>query len=602
MPECVVVGAGPAGLTAAYELSRLGRRALVFESDDIVGGISRTDEYEGYRYDIGGHRFYTKVGLVQDIWEEILGDELLIRPRLSRIYYDSQFFDYPLKPFRALRSLGLREAVRIAFSFARAQIAPSREEKTFEQWVSNRFGRRLFEIFFETYTEKVWGMPCSEISADWAAQRIQDLDLFSMLKQALFGGGTDEIATLIERFHYPRHGPGQMWERCTELLEESGTPVQLRSRVERIHHDGQSVKSVTVRDADGATRLVEAEHVLSSMPIRELVRALDPAPSEAVLQAAERLRYRDFLTVGLIVDRAELFPDNWIYIHSPDVKLGRIQNFKNWSPEMVPDPEKSSLGLEYFVQEGDELWSADDADLIEIGTRECEMLGLVSRDDVIGGTVIRMPKAYPVYDGEYLEALEVIRSALQRITNLSLIGRNGQHRYNNQDHSMLTGVLAARNIATGAEHDVWDVNVSDDYHEAISESERQAEGDRLVPARAPDATLASLMAGAFARYDVVALGAATGTVSAIALFAATAALLLGTDAAVRPMLSLLGNYFLGYSVSWTGAVVGAVEAGALGFVFGSVLALGLNFVIDVERRSLERRLRLGDQSMEGELT
>jgi protoporphyrinogen oxidase len=597
--SCVVIGAGPAGLTAAYELSRLGHASVVLEGDDIVGGISRTHVYKGYRFDIGGHRFFTKVGLVQDLWEEILGDEMLVRSRLSRIYYEGRFFDYPLKPFRALRGLGPLEAFRIALSYAAAQVVPSREEKSFEQWVSNRFGRRLFEIFFEAYTEKVWGIPCSEISADWAAQRIQNLDLASMLKRALIGSKTDEIATLIERFHYPRHGPGQMWERCAALLEERGTSVLLRTRVERISHDGRRVKSVTVRGPDGAEREMEAERFLSSMPIRDLLHALDPAPPKEVMRAADQLRYRDFLTVGLIVDRAELFPDNWIYVHSGDVKLGRIQNFKNWSPQMVPDPEKTSLGLEYFVQENDELWCASDEELIELGTEECQILGLVAPGEVLDGTVIRMPKAYPVYDGEYQAALAIIREALGRISNLELIGRNGQHRYNNQDHSMLTGVLAARNIATGSQHDVWSVNVSADYHEEASGAEGQAGGDRLVPGPAPAETLEGVVASAFARYDAVALGTALGTVAGLGLFLATAVLLMSGEGAARPMLSLLGNYFFGYTVSWSGAALGLFEAGLGGFVFGLVLARLLNLVIGAERKALERRIEMNQITLGG---
>jgi protoporphyrinogen oxidase len=589
--ECVVIGAGPAGLTAAYELARLGRRAVVFEQDGTVGGISRTCEYKGYRFDIGGHRFFTKVEMVQQLWDEILHEDFLVRPRLSRIYYNGKFFDYPLKPMNALLGLGPVEAVRIGLSYLWAQAFPDRDERNFEQWVSNRFGRRLFEIFFKTYTEKVWGMPCAEISADWAAQRIKNLDLVTAVKNAILGssvGPSGEIVTtLIERFHYPRHGPGQMWESCVRRLADRGVETRLHAGVERIRMEGGRVRSVVVEEA-GRRHEVACDHVLSSMPIRTLLHAIEPAPPKEVLRAADELRYRDFLTVGLIVDREELFPDNWIYIHSPDVKLGRIQNFKNWSPDMVPDPRRTSLGLEYFVQEDDELWSAPDEELIELGKRECETLGLSRADEVVDGCVIRMPKAYPVYDGSYQEALATIRGWLDEVPNLQLIGRNGQHRYNNQDHSMVTAVYAARNIAAGsAEYDVWGVNVEEEYHEEV---QTKAGGDRLVPERVEGPTVEDLIRDAFARYDAVALGGATGVLAGVGLFLATAWLLVQGGPNVGATLSLLGNYFMFYSVSWTGALFGLVEGGVLGFAFGWVLAKLINGVIAAEEKALLRRI------------
>ena len=591
--DCVVIGAGPAGLTAAWELTRLGRRSIVFEQDDVVGGISRTCTYKGYRFDIGGHRFFTKVELVQRLWEEILADEFLVRPRLSRIYYGGKFFDYPLKPVNALLGLGPVEAVRIGTSWVWAQLFPSREERTFEQWVSNRFGRRLFEIFFKGYTEKVWGMPCSEISADFASQRIKNLDLAAALKNMLLGAGSSGgqvITTLIERFHYPRHGPGQMWECAQRRLAEKGVETLLRASVTRLRHEGGRVRSARVRFADGTEREVEAEHFLSSMPIRTLLHSLDPAPPPAVLEAAASLRYRDFLTVGLIVDREELFPDNWIYVHSDAVQLGRIQNFKNWSPEMVPDPSKTSLGLEYFVQEGDALWSASDADLVELGRREIDRLGLAGAEEVVDGTVIRMPKAYPVYDGSYQEALVTIREWLAGLPNLQLIGRNGQHHYNNQDHSMVTAVYAARNIAAGdVAWDVWGVNVEGDYHEEVRREEVRG-SERLVPQRAEGPSVEDLVRDAFARYDPVALGGAVGVVMGLGLFLATVLLLLRGGVDVGANLAVLENYLLGYSVSWSGAVVGLLEAGLGGFGFGWVLARLINLVIAAEERGLLLRV------------
>jgi len=588
----VIIGAGPAGLTAAYELSKFGRTALILEQDEIVGGISRTCEHDGYRFDIGGHRFFTKVEYVTQIWHEILGDELITRPRLSRIYYRGRFFDYPLKPVNALMGLGPIEAVRIGLSYLRAQIAPASREVSFEDWVVNRFGRRLYEIFFKTYTEKVWGMPCSEISADWASQRIKQLDLVVALKNALLGSvatkSGEVVTTLIEEFEYPRLGPGQMWERCTELLADRGTKTLMKTRVTEIHHADGRVQSVTAQAEGRPPYTIPAEHVLCSMPIRTLLQSLHPAPPESVRAAAEKLRYRDFLTVALMVDAPELFEDNWIYIHSNEVQVGRVQNFKNWSPEMVPDPGKTALGLEYFVNEDEELWNMADADLIELARKECDQLGLAPAESVIGGAVVRMPKAYPVYDGAYQQALIEIRDYLSGIENLQLIGRNGQHRYNNQDHSMVTGVYAARNIA-GDQYDIWDVNVEEDYHEEQRTSAAQSGGDRLVPQAISVPPLEQRIREVYARFDEVALGTAIGAVAGFTLLAATAILLLKGGDTVGPNLSLLGNYLVGFQVSWPGALIGLIEGCLGGFAFGWSTARLTNLVLRAEeRRTFDR--------------
>jgi protoporphyrinogen oxidase len=593
-----VIGAGPAGLTAAYELTKLGESAVVLEQDDIVGGIARTESYKGYYFDIGGHRFFTKVPLIQQRWEEILGEEFLVRPRLSRIFYDGTFFDYPLKPLNALRGLGAIEAVRIGLSYLWVQAFPSREEENFEQWVSNRFGKRLYEIFFKTYTEKVWGMSCTEIRADWAAQRIKNLDLLTAVRHALLGSGKkgETVTTLIDSFYYPRLGPGMMWERCRGLLAERGVETRFDQRVDELERRGDRIASLTTASAAGERTRIEADHFISSMPIQGLVRSIRPAAPPAVLDAASRLRYRDFLTVVLIVDQETLFPDNWIYIHSADVKVGRIQNFKNWSPEMVADPSHTSLGLEYFVQENDELWSSADEDLVALGRRETARLGLVSEQDVIDGCVLRMPKAYPVYDQQYQQALAVIRGYLEGIENLQPIGRNGLHRYNNQDHSMLTGIYAARNIS-GADYDLWSVNVDQEYHEEISESEKAAAsgGDRLVPQRVQTSPLEALVRDTFARYDPVALGSAVGVAGAAGILLATVVLLLIGEVdgqAVGANLSLLGNYFFGYRVSWSGALLGAAEAGVLGFGTGWVIAKLINLLLGSYETSISRQLEL----------
>jgi len=462
-PSVVVLGAGPAGLTAAYELAKAGVASTVLEADDTVGGLSRTAEYKGYRFDIGGHRFFTKVTPVEELWIEILGDDLLTRPRLSRIYYNGKFFSYPLKPFNALFGLGIFESTRCVASYGWARLFPKRPEEDFASWISNRFGKRLFEVFFKTYTEKVWGIPCSEIQAEWAAQRIKGLSLMTALKNALIGDRSaskqDAVKTLINQFLYPRHGPGMMWEKAQELVEGMGSRVLMEQAVNRVFWSEGKIDAV---EAGGQT--YAGEHFISSVAIRELIESFEPAPPENVIAAARKLKYRDFLTVALMVRGESLFPDNWIYIHEPGVKLGRLQNFKNWSPEMVPDPAMTGLGLEYFCSEGDELWSMTDAELVELGKREIVELGFTTAADITDGTVVRMKKAYPVYDRDYAPALETIRAFLATLSNLQLIGRNGMHRYNNQDHSMLTAMLAARNIL-GAKHDLWQVNVDEEYHE-----------------------------------------------------------------------------------------------------------------------------------------
>ena len=483
--DAVIAGAGPAGLTAAFELARHGRSCVALEADPArVGGISRTDVYKGYRFDIGGHRFFSKSEEVNRLWDEVLGDQLLRRPRLSRIFYDRKFFHYPLRPLDALRKLGPIRAARIMASYLRARLRPIRPERSFEDWVVNRFGRLLFDIFFRTYTEKVWGMPTSEISSDWAAQRIKGLSLIGAALNALLParpGRGEVVKTLIEEFKYPRLGPGQMWEAVRDRVERDGGAVRMGQRVDRIEHDGSRVTAFVAVDGEGRRTRYHGRHFLSTLPIRHLVAALDPPPPLEVLQAADGLRYRDFLTVVLIVDRAETFPDNWIYVHEPDVRLGRIQNFKNWSPEMVPDAGTSSLGLEYFCFEGDDLWGMADEDLIALGRREIDAIGLVPASSVVDGCVVRMPKAYPVYDDSYRDRVGVVRRWLGCLGNLELAGRNGMHKYNNQDHSMMTALLAARNILGVGDYDTWKVNTDAEYHEA-GDGDSEAAG-RAVPRR-----------------------------------------------------------------------------------------------------------------------
>lgn len=463
----VCIGAGPAGLTAAYLLAKAGRRPIVLEADRrYVGGISRTETYKGFAFDIGGHRFFSKSEEVEALWDELLGEDFLHRPRKSRIYYRNRLFDYPLRAGDALAKLGPLEAARCVLSYISSTLNPPRPIRSFEDWVVSRFGRRLFEIFFKTYTEKVWGMPCSEISADWAAQRIKGLNLFqavwrSVLPQKAGTPRGQVIKTLINEFRYPRRGPGMLWEAAAAKVAALGGEVRLGHAVTALEHDAASgLWTVEAADGSGGRVRMEAGDVISTMPMRDLVRAIRSALPDAARRSAEALRYRDFLVVALILKDRDRFDDNWIYIHDPAVKVGRIQNFKSWSPDMVPDPALNCYGLEYFCFEGDGLWTSPDADLVRRASQELVQLGLAEAEDILDGTVIRQPKAYPVYDADYERHVGAIRSALAaQCPRLHLVGRNGMHKYNNQDHAMMTAMLTVKNILAGRPlYDVWRVN------------------------------------------------------------------------------------------------------------------------------------------------
>jgi protoporphyrinogen oxidase len=475
--DLVVIGAGPAGLTAAYcALQDTPLMPCVVEASNDVGGIARTEVYKGYRFDIGGHRFFTKVPEVERLWKTVLGEDFLRRPRLSRIYYRGKYYSYPLKPFEALRNMGPYESARIMVSYLKWKLLPHTDEETFEQWVTNRFGGRLFWHFFKSYTEKVWGIPTNEIRADWAAQRIQNLSLRKALLNAVTG--KNDTTSLIERFDYPRLGPGMMWEAFRHKVQQGGGEVRMNSPVTRIFHDADRITSVEVSPTDGrAPYRITGDQFISTMPITQLVRSMDPPAPPTIEAAAGQLRYRDFLIVILILDDPDPFPDNWIYIHSPDVRVGRIQNFRSWSPEMVPEANRSSIGMEYFCNSDEEIWATSNEELIAMAASELEQLGLSKRSKVVDGTVIRQPLAYPVYDGTYREALDQLRGWLAQFSNLQLVGRNGMHRYNNQDHSMLTAMLAVKNIA-GEEHDLWHVNVDRSYHEDIESAPKLPRGKK----------------------------------------------------------------------------------------------------------------------------
>src|SRR5690348_6641191 len=444
--------------------------AAVFEADDVVGGISRTVERDGWRFDIGGHRFFTKVPEVEAFWHEILSDEdFLQRPRMSRLYYQEKYFNYPIEIGDILRNFSVLELARIGFSYIWARInRPSKEEQVYlEGWISARFGRRLYGHLFKSYNEKLWGRPASEISADFAAQRIKDLTVWNAFVTALkpkrTRGKKKQITSLIEEFQYPKYGPGMMWEVCRDKVEAQGSKVAMETRIVAVRHQAGRATSVVVESEGGQTEHA-CTHVISSMPMSSLVLAMDPPAPLEVQAAATGLAYRDFLTVALVVPESAGFPDNWIYVHSPEVRLGRIQNFGSWSPYLVKEG-RTCLGLEYFVFEGDDLWASDDADLVELGKRELEKIGLVKAADVETGYVVRMPKAYPVYDETYRANVDTMRAWIEaNVANVYPVGRNGMHRYNNQDHSMYTAMLSVENIF-GADHDVWNVNVEAVYHE-----------------------------------------------------------------------------------------------------------------------------------------
>ena len=484
----LIIGAGPAGLTAAAELAENGATVTVLEKDpEYVGGISRTVRYKDFRFDIGGHRFFSKNSEITQWWRNRLPADAFIKvKRMSRIFYRGKYFDYPLKAANAFLGLGPFTCLACVLSYAKSRLFPIKSEKSFADWVTNRFGAKLFSIFFKTYTEKVWGMPCSQISADWAAQRIKGLSLSKAILNALLPQKKREgdalVKTLIDEFEYPRLGPGMMWEKTASDIQKLGSELHMGVEVKTIHRDADRVVAVTTRDLSGQEATWRADQFIVSMPLRDCALAFDPPLGKDAQAAARRLEYRDFLTVALIVKRTNLFPDNWIYVHDPSVRLGRIQNFNNWSPEMVPETDKTCLGLEYFCFQGDGLWTMADAELIELGKRELAKLGIVNAADVVDGSVVRQEKAYPVYGPGYADDVAAIRADISALTNFQVAGRNGMHKYNNQDHSMMTALYAARNLQ-GKSFNLWNVNTDAEYHEESSENAAPA-----ISGTAPTAT------------------------------------------------------------------------------------------------------------------
>ena len=462
----IIIGAGPAGLSCAYELLKKGVKPLVLEKSGRVGGMARTETFKGNHFDIGGHRFFSKNKEINRLWEVMLGGNLLRVKRRSRIYYQGKLFNYPINLLNVFSNLGFYESLLVLLSYLKSKARPGALEETFEQWISKRFGKRLYEIFFRTYTEKVWGIPCNEIMADWAAQRIKGLSLMEAVRNALTG--THDTGTLISEFFYPVNGAGMVWHRFQEEIDKGGGTVALHSSAQRLKHDHTRITHIRF-DRQGRDEQWPVRHLISSIPLPRLLSLLDPAPPEPVLHAARRLCFRAFVLVMLIVKKSASPPDQWIYVHDRHVRVGRIQYVHNWSAAMVAESGSSLIGMEYFCNQGDRLWETEDARMVETAVDELAELGLVNRNDVHDGTVVRQPCAYPIYDKGYAEHVTTIRHYLESFTNLQTIGRNGLHRYNNMDHSMLTGMLAARNVL-GAGYDVWTVNEARQYpdHETLS--------------------------------------------------------------------------------------------------------------------------------------
>lgn len=557
-----MLGAGPAGLAAAYELTKHGVQTIILEKADKIGGIARTETYKDYYMDIGGHRFFTKIDRVNKVWHEILGENFLKVRRQSRIYYEGRFFKYPLSINNALINLGILESLKIVLSYGATKLRPHKEDKTFEQWVSNRFGRRLYKIFFQKYTEKVWGIPCDQIQADWAAQRIKGLSLLATISNALFG--IKKSKSLIDEFYYPKNGPGMMWQGLQETIEAGGGKLMLNAEAIRLNHKNNRIKSILYSNGNNRKE-ISVEHLISSIPITNLVLSLHPPVPEELRTAAENLSYRALVIVMLIIDKQYLFPDQWIYVHSPEVKVGRIQNFKNWSSAMVPDAKMTSVAMEYFCTVGDSIWNLSDSELAKLASQELVELGLSDMEGVIDSCIIRQPGAYPIYDAHYRGHLEVIKEYLANFENLQTIGRNGMHLYNNMDQSMYVGMLAAQNIL-GANHDLWDLEGKNDYLEEKKAVDRHVDSEGAI-------------SRVFARIDKLAMATAVGSVSGLLFFLSTIWIVFNGSDEIGRYLALLGQYFAGYSVTVEGAFLACAYGFIWGFMFGWLLAYIRNFLL-----------------------
>lgn len=459
----IVVGAGPAGLTAAWHLAGEGRPVLVLERDpEYVGGLARTVEFKGHRFDIGPHRFYTKSGAILAMWREMLPDGFTTVERLTRIYYEKRFYDYPIKIRETMGNLGFMRTLRFCTSYLRARMAPIKPVESFEDWVVNAFGRELYRTFFKTYSEKVWGMPCSQIDRDWAAQRIRGLSMLSAVRNALFGSRGGKVKSLVERFLYPETGAGKLWTSVLEQVLAQGGGFAPGKDVVKLRHENGRMLSVECRDGER----FEGSHFYLTLPLRDLVGALEPAPSEEILSAGRALGQRDFIVVALLVHEAGLFPDQWIYIHDENVKVARISNFENWRKDFRSPTTR--LACEYFSNRGDEFWNKGDGEILELAAGEVKAMGLVKEETVVEGFVVRVPDAYPVYDRCYRKRRETIKTWMNAyFKNVYPAGRGGLHNYNSQDHAMMSAALSVKNMLDGAPFDVWSINTEQEYAEEM---------------------------------------------------------------------------------------------------------------------------------------
>ncbi len=474
--ECCILGAGPAGLGTALELVKHGVTDIVIvDRNDIVGGLARTEVFDGVRFDVGPHRFFTKSKEINQLWHETLGADFRPVNRLTRIYYRNKFFNYPLKPFDALSKLGLRESMQAIHSFAATQFSRKPEPKTFEDWITQKFGRKLYETFFKTYTEKVWGIPCSQVGAEWAAQRIKGLDIIQLIRNSLSLGKQNRVKSLVDQFDYPVLGAGQMYEVMAEKVVSRGAQIILGTRVKGIHRKGNEISSIDVINGDGSITEICAKQYFSSIPLTQFFKILEPSPAAGVLTAVSALYYREHITVNLLVGRDDLFPDQWIYLHSPDVLMARVANYNNFSRAMVQFKPKSALSVEYFAFQHEDLWKKPDKELVELAVDELVFLGLLEKNVVENAWVVRETESYPTYFMGFAEPYNQLKCELDRLENLYPIGRGGMYKYNNQDHSAMTGILAARNYLRlpGAPYNLWDINVDAEYHE----------GGKRAPAR-----------------------------------------------------------------------------------------------------------------------
>lgn len=471
--RCCVLGAGPAGLGAALELSRHGvDDILIIDRNKTVGGLSRTEEFGGARFDVGPHRFFTKNTEINQLWHEMLGDDFKPVDRLTRIFYKGKFFNYPIKIFDALPKLGSIEAIQAMVSFA-GTLRRRGEPETFEDWITQKFGRKLYETFFKTYTEKVWGIPCSQIGAEWAAQRIKGLDLLGLVKNSLFGHSRRQIKTLVEQFDYPILGAGQMYEAMAEKVVPRHGDLMLETSVVAIHREGERVVSVDVEGADGLRTRIVAEHFLTSIPLTHFIRLMAPQEQAKVLEASDALYYRDHITVNLLVEGDHLFPDQWVYIHAPDVRSARLANYNNFSGSMAGAPHRTALSVEYFVFQHEDLWTMSDNDIEELAVEEVARLGLLDPRAVQRSWVVRETESYPTYYLGFKEPYNFLKDRINQLENVTPIGRGGMYKYNNQDHSLMSGLLGARNYLEvgGAPFDLWEINVDAEYHESARREE-----------------------------------------------------------------------------------------------------------------------------------